>query len=49
MTETKQKIALGHDEQLIQEVGMMFEMGYVGEEFTMYGCAVLADLDSVII
>lgn len=43
MTETKQKIALGHDEQLIQEVGMMFEMGYVDKEFTMYGCAYWQD------
>lgn len=43
MAEATQKMALGHDEQVIQEVGMMFEMGYMDKEFTMYGCVYRKD------
>lgn len=39
MAEINEDMVLGHDEQVIQEVAMMFEMGYMDKEFTMYGCA----------
>lgn len=43
MAEEKHEMALGHDEQVIQEVAMMFEMGYMDKEFTMHGCVYKKD------